>query len=105
MSGPTTAIPALLTSPVKVSPPSAASTCFAPAATAASSVTSKISGVKFEPNSFDNRSAAASLRTLPKTRKPPAISTLTQPQPIPVDTPVTTTDFIYESLVKNDPQQ
>ena len=45
-------MPALLTRPNSVSPASAAATCFAPAATAASSVTSKISGVKFAPNSF-----------------------------------------------------
>src|SRR6202795_2137189 len=95
-------MPALLTSPNKVSPPSAASTCLAPAATAASSVTSKRSGVKVGPNSCDSRSASACLRTLPKTREPLAIRTLTQPQPMPVDAPVTTTVFI-KGLLANVP--
>src|SRR5260370_20789231 len=87
-------MPGLLTSPDKVSPPSAASTCLAPAATGAWSVTSKRSGVKFGPNSVDRRSASACLRTLPKTREPPAIRPLTQPQPMSVDAPVTTPVFI-----------
>src|SRR6187399_1948726 len=59
---------------------------------AAGSVTSKISGVKVSPNSCDRRSASACLRTLPNTWKPLAVSTLTQPQPMPVEAPVTTTD-------------
>src|SRR5580704_17758442 len=97
-------MPALLTSPDKVSPPSAASTCLAPAATAAPSVTSKRSGVKFGPNAADRRSASACLRTLPKTRAPSAIRTLTQPEPLPVDAPVTTTVFI-EGLLENVPAE
>src|SRR5260370_32057574 len=91
-------MPAFLTSPDKVSPRSAASTWLAPATTAASSVTSKRSGVKLGPNSCDRRSASACLRTLPKTREPPAIRTLTQPQPIPGDAPVTTTRFLERLL-------
>ena len=90
-------MPALLTSPNNVSPPSAASACFAPAPTASSSVTSKISGMKFAPNSFESWSASSRLRTAPNTRKPPAIRTLTQPQPMPVAAPVTTTVFIENS--------
>ena len=100
MSGPGTVIPALLTSPNNVSPPSAASTCLAPPATAVPSVTSKISGVKFAPNSFDSRSASHCLRTPPKTWNPLPINTLTLPQPMPVDAPVTTTDFIEWSFAK-----
>src|SRR5208283_4910379 len=72
----------------------------APPATAAPSVTSKISGVNSWPNSFDSLSASVCLRTLPKTWNPPPSNTLTQPQPIPVDAPVTTTAFIEWSFAK-----
>ena len=42
---------------------------------------------------LDRRSPSACFLTLPKTRAPLAIRTLTQPQPMPVDAPVTTTVF------------
>src|ERR1051325_10336711 len=93
-------MPALLTSPVRVSLPSAAAPCSAPRFTAAVSVTSKISGVKLAPNSFFSRSASASLRTEPNTLKPFLIRTLAQPQPMPVEAPVTTTDFMAMPLGK-----
>ncbi len=90
-SGPATAMPALLTRPQSRPPASAAPTSAAPRATAASSVTSNIRGEKRSPSSACSRSASACLRTLPKTRKPFAVITLAIPQPMPVETPVTTT--------------
>src|SRR5271166_4602239 len=90
-------MPALLTSPDSVSRPRAAATSCAAAATAASSVTSNRSGEKESPNSRSSRSASSFFRTLPKTRKPAWVSTFAQPQPMPVETPVTTTDFMESS--------
>jgi len=68
--------------------------------TAASSVTSNMSGVKAAPNSALRRSASTFFRTLPNTWKPFAVRTFTQPQPIPVEAPVTTMDFIQVSPVR-----
>ncbi len=100
-TGPATAMPALLTRPASVSPPSAARTSPAAARTAASSVTSNISGVKLAPNSPFRRSASACLRTLPKTRKPRSSSSFAQAQPMPVDAPVMTTDLMWvQALVR-----
>ena len=94
-------MPALLTRPASVSPPSAARTSPAAARTAASSVTSNISGVKLAPNSPLRRSASACLRTLPKTRKPRSSSSFAQAQPMPVDAPVMTTDLMWvQALVR-----
>src|SRR5262245_29342466 len=52
---------------------------------------SNCSGVKALPNSADNRSASCTFRTLPKTWTPFCTRTFVVPQPIPVETPVTTT--------------
>ena len=87
-------MPALLTRPASVSPLRAPRTSRAAASTAASSVTSKISGVKFAPNSLLRRSASACLRTLPNTRKPRSSNILALAQPMPVDAPVMTTDLM-----------
>ena len=87
-------MPALLTRPASVSPFKLARTSRAAASTAASSVTSNISGVKLAPNSPLRRSASACLRTLPKTRKPRSSSSFAVAQPMPVDAPVMTTDFM-----------
>src|SRR6185437_10334994 len=87
-------MPALFTSPNSVALPNAASTFRAPSATAASLVTSNSNGVTLAPNSLVSRSASAGLRTLPKTWKPAAVRTFTQPQPMPVEAPVTTTEFL-----------
>ena len=92
-------MPALLTRPASVSPLRAARTSRAAASTAASSVTSKISGVKFAPNSLLRRSASACLRTLPNTRKPRSSSSFALAQPMPVDAPVMTTDLMSQALV------
>jgi len=59
--------------------------------TAASSVTSNISGTKSSPNSAVSRSASDVLRMLPKTRKPLAMRTFAVPHPMPVEVPVITT--------------
>jgi hypothetical protein len=85
-------MPALLTSPASVSPPSAARTSRAAASTAASSVTSNTSGTKLAPNSLLRRSASACLRTLPNTRNPRSSNSFAVARPMPVDTPVMTTD-------------
>src|ERR1700684_3020105 len=52
-------------------------------------------GTKPSPNSFCKRSASACLRTEPNTRNPFATSTFVVPQPIPVETPVTTTSLLF----------
>src|ERR1700690_1315582 len=57
---------------------------------------SKISGTYISPNSWRSRSPSAAWRTLPNTRQPCPISTLLIPQPIPVETPVTTALFIVQ---------
>src|ERR1700721_3092798 len=54
-----------------------------------------VRGTKPLPNSFCNRSASACLRTEPNTRNPFEIRTFVVPQPIPVDTPVTTTSLLF----------
>ena len=92
-SGPATAMPALLTNPAKVSPPSTASTCRAASRTAAWSVTSKISGVTASPNAATRRSASALFRTPANTWSPRWVSTWVTAQPMPVEAPVTTTDL------------
>jgi hypothetical protein len=51
------------------------------------------------PNAAVSRSASAALRTLPNTWKPRFVSTWATAQPIPVDTPVTTTDFLVWPLM------
>src|SRR5690348_8063522 len=97
-------MPALLTSPKSGAPARLAFTVAAACPTAFSSVTSNRSGTKFGPSSFESRSASAGLRTLPKTLKPCAMRTFAAPWPIPVDAPVTTTDFIALLLVGLLPQ-
>src|SRR6202041_2509285 len=62
--------------------------------TASASVMSIIRGTKPLPNSLCKRSASACLRTEPNTRNPFETSTFVVPQPIPVDTPVTTTSLL-----------
>src|ERR1700674_1602579 len=52
-------------------------------------------GTKPFPNSFCKRSASACLRTEPNTRNPLEIRTFVVPQPIPVETPVTTTSLLF----------
>jgi hypothetical protein len=51
-------------------------------------------GTKPLPNYFCKRSASACLRTEPNTRNPFETSTFVVPQPIPVETPVTTTSLL-----------
>src|ERR1700728_2433522 len=53
-----------------------------------------VRGTKPSPNSFCSRSASACLRTEPNTRNPLETRTFVVPQPIPVDTPVTTTSLL-----------
>src|SRR5260370_9311611 len=62
-------------------------------------------GTKPSPNSFCKRSASACLRTEPNTRNPFETSTFVVPQPIPVETPVTTTSLVLAmaSLLCGDP--
>src|ERR1700719_949491 len=52
-------------------------------------------GTKPSPNSLCKRSASACLRTEPNTRNPFETSTFVDPQPIPLDTPVTTTSLLF----------
>src|SRR5580704_18118855 len=52
-------------------------------------------GTKPFPNSLCKRSASAGLRTEPNTRNPFETSTFVVPQPIPVETPVTTTSLLF----------
>src|ERR1700728_1201021 len=52
-------------------------------------------GTKPSPSSLGKRSASACLRTEPNTRNPFETSTLVVPQPIPVETPVTTTSLLF----------
>src|ERR1035438_5908415 len=52
-------------------------------------------GTKPLPNSLCKRSASAGLRTEPNTRNPFETSTFVVPQPIPVETPVTTTSLLF----------
>src|SRR5271163_2045545 len=52
-------------------------------------------GTKPLPNSVCKRSASACLRTEPNTRNPFDTSTFVVPQPIPVETPVTTTSLLF----------
>src|ERR1700679_292237 len=54
-----------------------------------------MSGTKPSPNSLCKRSASACLRTEPNTRNPFETSTFVVPQPIPVETPVTTTSLLF----------
>src|SRR6202047_4271426 len=54
-----------------------------------------VRGTKPSPNSFCKRSASACLRTEPNTRNPFETSTFVVPQPIPVETPVTTTSLLF----------
>src|SRR6202011_1856847 len=54
-----------------------------------------IRGTKPLPNSLCKRSASACLRTEPNTRNPFETSTFVVPQPIPVETPVTTTSLLF----------
>src|SRR5580692_5052320 len=63
--------------------------------TASASVMSIMRGTKPSPNSLCKRSASACLRTEPNTRNPFETSTFVVPQPIPVDTPVTTTSLLF----------
>src|SRR3954454_19980358 len=92
-------MPALFTSPARVVSPSALAASSAPRFTAAASVTSNKSGVKRAPNSAFSRWASASLRTLPNTWKALLVSTFTQPQPMPVEAPVTTALLIECSFL------
>src|ERR1700693_5033536 len=52
-------------------------------------------GTRPLPNSLCKRSASACLRTEPNTRNPFETSTFVVPQPIPVETPVTTTSLLF----------
>src|SRR3984957_6400578 len=52
-------------------------------------------GTKLLPNSVCKRSASACLRTEPNTRNPFETRIFVVPQPIPVDTPVTTTSLLF----------
>src|SRR2546425_3793460 len=52
-------------------------------------------GTKPLPNSLCKRTASACLRTEPNTRNPFETSTFVVPQPIPVETPVTTTSLLF----------
>src|SRR6202453_1984108 len=52
-------------------------------------------GTKALPNSLCRRSASACLRTEPNTRNPFETRIFVVPQPIPVDTPVTTTSLLF----------
>src|SRR5271168_83139 len=52
-------------------------------------------GTKPLPNSLCKRSASACLRTEPNTRNPFETRTFVVPQPIPVETPVTTTSLLF----------
>src|ERR1700679_2875066 len=63
--------------------------------TASASVTSILRGTKPLPNSLCKRSASICLRTEPNTRNPFETSTFVVPQPIPVETPVTTTSLLF----------
>src|ERR1700679_3702484 len=63
--------------------------------TASASVTSILRGTKPLPNSLCKRSASVCLRTEPNTRNPFETSTFVVPQPIPVETPVTTTSLLF----------
>src|ERR1700732_5635545 len=54
-----------------------------------------MSGAKPSPNSFCRRSASAGLRTEPNTRNPFETSTFVVPQPIPGETPVATTSWLF----------
>src|SRR6202453_1232831 len=56
-------------------------------------------GTKPSPNSACKRSASACLRTEPNTRNPFETSTFVVPQPIPVETPVTTTFLLFSISV------
>src|SRR5260370_16496202 len=62
-------------------------------------------GTKPSPKSPCKRSASACLRTEPNTRNPFETSTFVVPQPIPVETPVTTTSLLFAiaSLLGRDP--
>src|SRR5712692_7217767 len=62
-------------------------------------------GTKPFPNSLCKRSASACFRTEPNTRNPFETSTFVVPQPIPVETPVTTTSLLFAiaSLLGRDP--
>src|ERR1700686_888334 len=70
-------------------------TFWAASCTASASVISIMRGTKSLPNSICKRSASACLRTEPNTRNPFEISTFVVPQPIPVETPVTTTSLLF----------
>ena len=93
-TGPATAMPALLTSPASVSP-------FSGAADLArrGQHGGLIGDVEQQRREIGaqfafRRSASACLRTLPKTRKPRSSNSFAVAQPMPVDAPVMTTDFM-----------
>src|ERR1700692_122927 len=94
-SGPLTTIPALFTKPTRFLSPIMEPTFWAASCTASASVMSITRGTKAFPNSFCKRSASACLRTEPNTRNPFETSTFVVPQPIPVETPVTTTSLLF----------
>src|ERR1700728_4814842 len=93
-SGPLTTIPALFTRPTRFLPPIMDPTFWAARCTASASVMSIMRGTKPLPNSLCKRSASACLRTEPNTRNPFETSTFVVPQPIPEETPVTTTSLL-----------
>src|ERR1700689_4086547 len=80
-------------------------TLWAASCTASASVMSIVGGTKPSPNSFCKRSASACLRTEPNTRSPFETSTFVVPQPMPVETPVTTTSLLFAiaTLLSRDP--
>ena len=89
-------MPALLTRPASVSPPSAARTSRAAANTAASSVTSNNSGAKLAPNALQAVGVGL-LAHAAEDAKPAIEQQLAVAQPMPVDAPVMTTDRMIDS--------
>src|SRR6202166_424615 len=70
-------------------------TFWAASCTSSASVMSIMRGTKPLPLPICKRSASACLRTEPNTRNPFETSTFVVPQPIPVETPVTTTSLLF----------
>src|ERR1700685_2597079 len=87
-------MPALFTRPTRFPSPIMEPTFCAASCTASASVMSIMRGTKPLPNSLCKRSASACLRTEPNTRTPFETSTFVVPQPIPEETPVTTTSLL-----------
>ena len=99
-SGPGTAMPALLTSPSRPASPTSLPIRSAAAAIWSASVTSSISGTSRSEPASRSDAASSSLRTPAKTRQPAASSCRAVARPMPVDAPVTRTDFTSPSAVE-----